>query len=65
MTDHGATRLDMICRRQTARFLDHLRDTGQHNERLERDVLRLMRYVFSDIKEALGLSTEATNGQAK
>lgn len=45
--------LDAICKRQTARFLDHLRATGQHNERLERDFMRAMRFTFEDIKRLI------------
>ena len=51
--------LDAICKRQTARFLDHLRRTGQHTIQLERDFMRLMQFVFHDIKKLiLGSSTE-------
>ncbi|MCF7855430.1 MAG: hypothetical protein K9N51_11580 [Candidatus Pacebacteria bacterium] len=57
-------RLDHICRRQTARFLDHLRDTGQATARLERDVKRLMRFVFIDVKTAMqGQSQDTGNGK--
>jgi predicted aldo/keto reductase-like oxidoreductase len=46
-------RLDSICKRQTARFLDHLEATRQSTPRLETDVKRLFGFVFSDIKQAL------------
>lgn len=43
-------KLDAICRRQQARFLDHLRDTQQVTPRLEGDVSRFMGFVFRDVK---------------
>jgi hypothetical protein len=46
-------RLDSICRRQQARFLDHLRDTKQATPRLEGDVCRFVGFVFADIKNAI------------
>ena len=45
--------LDAICRRQTARFISHLKDTGQHSERLASDFKRMMRFTFNDIKQVL------------
>ena len=46
-------RLDTICRRQQARFLDHLRSTGQASPKLETDVSRFIGFVFHDIKTAI------------
>ena len=46
---HGQA-LDAICKRQTARFLDHLRDTGQSTTRLEGDFMRVMGFVIGDVK---------------
>lgn len=46
-------RLDRICKRQQARFLDHLRDTRQSTPRLEADIKRVFGFVFSDVKQAL------------
>lgn len=60
MTDY----LDRICKRQTARFLDHLRDTGQATDRLERDVKRMMSFTFRDVKDAIHEScTEQIHAQ--
>jgi len=46
-------RLDAICRRQQARFLDHLRNTGQATPRLESDIIRFIGFTFSDVKTAV------------
>lgn len=55
-------RLDRICRRQQARFLDHLRDTRQSTPQLEADVTRLFTFVFSDVKSCIReKSTETHN----
>jgi len=55
-------RLDAICRRQQARFLDHLRSTGQASPKLETDVSRFISFVFQDVKTAIReQSEEATN----
>ncbi len=59
----AAERLNAICRRQTARFLDHLRTTGQHTDQLERDFLRVMRFVFDDVKQVCELSKEYHDGK--
>ena len=58
--------LDSVCRRQTARLLNHLRQTGQINSRLETDLLRAFRYVFGDVKKVVsGYSQENCHGQAE
>lgn len=46
-------KLDSICKRQTARFLDHLEATRQATPRLETDIKRMFCFVFSDIRQAL------------
>lgn len=46
-------KLDSICKRQTARFLDHLEATRQSTPRLETDIKRMFCFVFSDIRQAL------------
>lgn len=46
-------RLDGICKRQTARFLDHLEATRQSTPRLETDIKRVFGFIFSDVKQAL------------
>ena len=57
-------RLDGICRRQQARFMDHLRDTRQATPRLEADVMRVFGFIFSDVKSAVREhSTETHNDQ--
>ena len=54
----GGSQLDAICRRQTARLLDHLKDSGQLTARLERDVKRSLRFVFEDVRALQGPDTE-------
>lgn len=46
-------KLDSICRRQTARFLDHLRASNQATPKLESDVKRVFGFIFTDIKSAV------------
>jgi hypothetical protein len=59
-------RLDGICRRQQARFMDHLRDTRQATPRLEADVMRVFGFIFSDVKSAVReLSKEAQNARTQ
>lgn len=59
-------RLDSICKRQTARFLDYLEATRQATPRLETDIKRVFGFVFSDIKQALQETCpEAKNAQAE
>ena len=45
--------LDAICRRQSARFLDHCKATGIYSDELAGAYKRSMRYLFSDIKKTL------------
>ena len=59
-------RLDRICRRQQARFMDHLRDTRQATPQLEADVQRVFGFIFSDVKSAVReLSKEAQNARTQ
>ncbi len=59
------SRLDAICKRQTARFLDHLRASNQANPKLESDVRRVFGFIFRDVKSAMREhSTEAPHEQA-
>jgi len=46
-------RLDRICKRQQARFLDHLRDTRQSTPQLEADVTRVFGFIFADVKTCI------------
>lgn len=46
-------KLDSICRRQTARFLDHLRASNQATPKLESDVRRVFGFIFRDVKSAM------------
>ena len=55
-------RLDRICKRQQARFMDHLRDTRQATPRLEADVTRVFGFIFADVKTCIREhSTETHN----
>ena len=57
-------RLDGICRRQQARFMDHLRDTRQSTPQLEADVQRVFGFIFADVKSAVReLSKEADRAE--
>ena len=57
-------RLDRICKRQQARFMDHLRDTRQSTPQLEADVQRVFGFIFADVKSAVREhSTETHNDQ--
>ena len=59
-------RLDGICKRQTARFLDHLEATRQSTPRLETDIKRVFGFIFSDVKQALQETCpEAPNANAE
>ena len=59
-------RLDSICKRQTARFLDHLRASNQATPKLESDVRRVFGFIFTDIKSAVREhSPEAFHEQAE
>ena len=59
-------RLDRICRRQQARFMDHLRDTRQSTPQLEADVQRVFGFIFADVKSAVReLSKEAQNARTQ
>ena len=59
-------RLDRICKRQQARFMDHLRDTRQSTPQLEADVQRVFGFIFSDVKSAVReLSKEAQNARTQ
>ncbi len=59
-------RLDRICRRQQARFMDHLRDTRQSTPQLEADVQRVFGFIFADVKSAVREhSKEAQNARTQ
>ena len=46
-------RIDAVARRQSARFLDRLRQSGEATPNIERDFMRSVRFICSDIKAAL------------
>ena len=64
-------RLQQIHRRQVARFLDHLKRTGQFTPELEKDVKRAFGFVFEDVESAVsetgkhGTHTEPVNGGSR
>ena len=47
------TRLDSIARRQSARFLDRLRQSGEATPNIERDFMRAVRFILDDVKAAV------------
>lgn len=46
-------RIDAVARRQSARFLDHIRQAGSANPEIERDYMRSVRFLCDDIKAAI------------
>ena len=46
-------RIDHIARRQSAKFLDRLRQSGEATPAIERDFMRSVRFLCTDIKAAL------------
>jgi hypothetical protein len=46
-------RIDAIAKRQSARFLDRLRQSGESTPKLERDFMRVVRFICDDIKQAI------------
>lgn len=46
-------RIDKIHKRQLARLLDHLKETGQYTPTLEKDLKRSFGFTFQDIKRTL------------
>lgn len=58
------SRIEKIRNRQLARFLDHLKRTGQFTPELEKDVKRSYRFIFEDIKTFLqGQDEEKKDGK--
>lgn len=45
--------IDKIHRRQLARLLDHLKETGQSTDRLTQDIKRSYGYTFIDVKAVI------------
>lgn len=55
-------RIDLIARRQSARFLDRLRQSGECTPNIERDYMRSVRFTADDIKATIHeISPEAIN----
>lgn len=58
-------RIDLIARRQSARFLDRLRQSGECTPTVERDYLRSVRFILDDVKAVIHeLSQEAVHAPA-
>ena len=56
-------KIKKIRNRQLARFLDHLKRTGQFTPELEKDIKRSYRFIFEDIENLLqGQDKENSNG---
>jgi len=59
-------KINKIHKRQLARFLDHLKKTGQLSPGLEVDVKRAFGYVFKDVLDAIdGQDKENKDGKAQ
>ena len=55
-------RIDQIARRQTARFLDRIRQSGDATPTVERDYMRSVKFMLDDVKAAIReTSKEAQN----
>ena len=55
------SRIDQIARRQSARFLDRLRQAGQSTPTIERDFMRAVKFLLGDVKALIHeTSTEAS-----
>lgn len=55
--------LTKIRNRQLARFLDHLKKTGQFTTALEKDVKRSFGFIFGDIESLLQGQDKENNGK--
>lgn len=58
-------RLDRTRRRQTARFLDHLESEGRGGPEIARDVKRMMKFTFQDVKYEIENAGNNHNGYKK
>ena len=59
-------KINKIHKRQLARFLDHLKRTGQLSPGLEVDVKRAFGYIFEDVSDAIeGHDKENENEKAQ
>ena len=55
-------RIDQIARRQSARFLDRLRQAGDATPTVERDYMRSVKFMLDDVKAAIReISKEASH----
>lgn len=55
-------RIDHIARRQSARFLDRIRQSGDATPTVERDYMRSVKFMLDDVKAAIReTSKEAQN----
>lgn len=58
-------RIDAVARRQSARFLDRIRQAGEATPNIERDYMRSVRFICDDVKAAIReTSKEATRAPA-
>lgn len=55
--------IEKIRNRQLARFLTHLKKTGQLTPGLESDVKRAYRFVFEDVETVIGQDKEKKDGK--
>jgi hypothetical protein len=46
-------KINKIHKRQLARFLDHLKNTGQLTPSLESDIKRSFGFIFQDVQSAI------------
>ena len=58
-------RIDAVARRQSARFLDRLRQSGEATPNIERDFMRSVRFICSDIKAALREPSQEAHSESR
>ena len=56
-------RIDQIARRQSARFLDRLRQAGQSTPSLERDFMRAVKFLLGDVKAMIHETSAEASGE--
>lgn len=59
------SRIDAIAKRQTARFLHRLRQAGECTPGVERDYVRSVRFICSDIKAALREPSQEAHSESR
>lgn len=56
-------RIDAIAKRQSARFLDRLRQAGECTPTVERDFMRSVRFICDDVKATIREKSMEVSGE--